>query len=218
MVLPLVILGLTTCTQAPEVRDAGSFTSEQTVQAEDEEEDHSLHVYELLASENPGLACFRDDLTQDIAIDYFINLTGNEETALPILYNADQADVPLFTAFTISFIESAYRPNAVNQNATSTDRGLFQLNDKAFPELGIQDFFDPDTNARYAMNLVKKLLNDNKGEVVSMAMYNAGKYRVMNNGTPHRTLLYIEKYMKYREKIEREFRSYVTEKLLVKKG
>jgi soluble lytic murein transglycosylase-like protein len=81
------------------------------------------------------------------------------------------------------------------------DRGLFQLNSKSYPNLGIQDFYDPGTNARYGIAHFKSCLNVAGNEVTALAMYNAGNGRVERGATPKKTLNYVSRILSYENNI-----------------
>lgn len=54
----------------------------------------------------------------------------------------------------------------------STDRGLFQINDKAHPELTVEEMFDPRTNVRAAW----KIYRSRSDSFSAWAAYNSGAY------------------------------------------
>ncbi|UKI53636.1 MAG: transglycosylase SLT domain-containing protein [Treponema sp.] len=62
---------------------------------------------------------------------------------MAILEEAEKNDIPLSLAFALAYTESHYNVNAVNKNRNSSiDRGLFQLNNRSFPQLKEEDFFN----------------------------------------------------------------------------
>lgn len=95
---------------------------------------------------------------------------------------------------------------AVNKNKNaSIDRGLFQLNNRSFPQLAEEEFFDPAVSAKYGMAHLRFCLNVAGNEVSALAMYNAGTTKVRSNNTPQSTLNYVGKIMAYQEKLDRLF-------------
>lgn len=165
----------------------------------------------ILAGENPGLELYRNPLTHAGVRDFFVQVAGSEEVALPILYHADRMDVPLFLAFSLVAIESRFRIDAVNQNPTSIDRGLFQLNDRSFPNLSLADFFHPDTNAYHGISYMRYTL-DAMGDVErGLAMYNAGRTRVVRNEIPASTIVYVQRVLSFHNQLIDDFRQYILE-------
>jgi soluble lytic murein transglycosylase-like protein len=192
-------------------------TCTQSIFIGDKSDSHNKSVYELpevnlenkegfpvqlAKTDDLGLYIYRNPLTKDHIISYFDQLTGSPKITDIILRNADKNDIPVSLAFSLAFVESSYNPKAFNNNSTSIDRGLFQLNSKSFPDLTETDFFDPEINARYGLSYLKKCIDRGGNEIVGLAMYNAGSGRVTGNGTPKMTLDYISKIIDYREEID----------------
>ena len=125
---------------------------------------------------------------------------------MAILEEAEKNDIPLSLAFALAYTESRYNVNAVNKNRNaSIDRGLFQLNNRSFPQLKEEDFFDPAISAKYGMSHLRFCLNIAGNEVSALAMYNAGTSKVRADNTPQSTLNYVGKIMAYQDKLEKLF-------------
>jgi soluble lytic murein transglycosylase-like protein len=129
-----------------------------------------------------------------------------------ILDNAVKQKVPASLAFAIAYEESRFDPLAVNQNTTSVDRGLFQLNSLTFPDLTDQEFFNPSRNAREGIGYFRHVLELSGNEVSALAMYNAGRTRVTKQGAPMRTLDYISRILNYKKNIDSLFTAKVVAK------
>ncbi|AEJ62196.1 Lytic transglycosylase catalytic [Spirochaeta thermophila DSM 6578] len=203
---------LLSCTEVPYVQSPGEWMplpQRDAVSPEDRPVILSL-LEEAHEERAPALFLYREELTRPLVEDFFINLTGDPEVALPILRYADKFDVPLFLAFSLAYVESEFYPFAVNENPSSVDRGLFQLNSRTFPFLTEEEFFDPEINARYGISYLKYCLEEGGSEVLALAMYNAGKHRVFTRGAPAMTLRYIDKFFAYRTRLEKEFFSYLS--------
>ena len=157
---------------------------------------------QLSQTEDLGLYLYRNPLTKNHIISYFDQLTGSSKITDIILRNASKNDISISLAFSLAFAESSYNPNAVNKNTSSTDRGLFQLNSKSFPDLTEIDFFDPEINAKHGLTYLAKSIKKGGNEIVGLAMYNAGSGRVTGNGTPKMTLDYISKILDYKKEID----------------
>ncbi len=170
-----------------------------------------------LEAEDPSLQLYREPVTREAVIDFFVSVVGSEEIVVPVLKNADRNDIPPTLAFTIAYIESSYRTHVVNQNTPnshnrrpSTDRGLFQLNDRSFPHLSDDDFFHPDTNSQYAMEHLRYAMN-RAGEdyQTAIAIYNAGEGRVLAGNTPASTQRYVRRASQYRASLLSRFRAFI---------
>lgn len=161
---------------------------------------------------------YRDESTKEAVLSFCSELTGSREVAQSILENSLKYKVPAGLAFALAYEESRFNPAAFNDNGTSVDRGLFQLNSKSFPKLQISDFYDPETSARNGLSHFAYCLETGGNEVAALAMYNAGSGRVAKDGTPHRTLDYIFRITKYRENISSLFAARVVTRLASKAG
>ncbi|MBP5283411.1 MAG: transglycosylase SLT domain-containing protein [Treponema sp.] len=163
---------------------------------------------DFLSKEDSGLVLYRQPFSRP-AVEWFLTqVTGNREVAQAILENADKNDIPLTLAFSLAYVESKYKPAAVNSNSNATiDRGLFQLNSNSFPKLTEAEFFDPNVSAKYGMIHLRWCMDLSGNEVTALAMYNAGTTRVKANKTPQHTLNYVGKIQKYRALLDEKFSS-----------
>ena len=132
---------------------------------------------------------------------FFTDVTGSAEVAEAILDNSLRFGVSPALAFALAKEESRYDVRAVNNNRGSVDRGLFQLNSKAFPKVKPVDAWDPKTNARYGLSHLAWFLEKSGNEVAALAMYNAGSNSVDRGATPRKTLDYISRIQAYRDNI-----------------
>jgi len=112
----------------------------------------------------------------------------------------------LSLAFSLAYVESRFRTDAVNSNSNYTiDRGLFQLNSASFPKLTEAEFFDPKVSAKYGMSHLRYCMDVAGNDITALAMYNAGTSRVKQNKTPQHTLNYVAKISNYRGRLESRF-------------
>jgi len=192
------------CTQVPHAKAPEEIVlSDRSPYLTDAERDRIL---DLLDRNDPSLDLYRHPAARELVTDYFVELADSEKIAKAILRYADLNDLSPFLAFSVVFVESEFNPKAVNRNASSVDRGLFQLNSLSFPQLKEKDFFDPEINADYGVSHLKGCLAGSRNDIVAIAMYNAGRQRVSSSGAPVATLEYISKYVDYRRKLEDSFR------------
>lgn len=173
-----------------------------------------------------GLMLYRQNQSRAAVEWFYTHVTNNRDIALAVLEEAEKNDISLSLAFALAYTESMYKVTAIHHNTNdSVDRGLFQLNDKSFPELSEIDFYNPRTSAKYGLSHLRFCLNSAGNEIAALAMYNAGTNKVRTNNTPQQTLNYISKIESYRGWLEDNFSSEVlafyevedSEKLLAKK-
>ena len=158
------------------------------------------------------LVAYEDSANHDWIESFFESITGCRDIALVILENAVEFNVSPSLAFSLSWEESRYNPQAVNRsNSNKTiDRGLFQLNSASFPELKEQEFFDLQINAQHGLSYLRWCLDIAGTEVAGLAMYNAGHNRVHTGGTPKMTLDYIDRIINRQRRIDENFLSEYT--------
>jgi soluble lytic murein transglycosylase-like protein len=167
----------------------------------------------FLLSEKPpnidtGLFLYRNPTTRPVVERFYAGVTSDAVVAKAILAAAEANDIPLPLAFSLAWVESEYRIRAVNRNAGSLDRGLFQLNSRSFPQLKEEEFFNPATNAWHGLAHLRFCLKEGENEVVALAMYNAGAQQV-RRGTPYTTLNYVARTLEYRQGIEVSFQALI---------
>ena len=167
------------------------------------------NVRNLLESDEPILALYREDLTHDAVVSFFVELAGSPQIALPILYHADRANLPLSIVFSLAFVESRFAKDARNVNSSSVDRGVFQLNSLTFRDLTEEDFFNPDINSYHGTQYLSWCFEQSSEPRVAVAIYNAGRYRVINGMTPESTKIYVRRIFRYREQLLDRFRAYI---------
>ena len=156
--------------------------------------------------EDLGLILYRQPQTRAAVEGFYYQVTGNREIAIAILDAAETYDIPLSLAFSLAYAESHFKPYASNVNKNgSIDRGLFQLNSNAFPNLSEEEFFNPKISALKGLKHLKYFLKTAGNEVTALAMYNAGAAKVSANNTPHSTLDYVAAISNYRSAIEESF-------------
>ncbi|MDR3131165.1 MAG: transglycosylase SLT domain-containing protein [Treponema sp.] len=134
-------------------------------------------------------------------------VTSKEEISAAILSSASAFDIPPSLAFALCWAESEFNPRAVNRSNRdgSIDRGLFQLNNRSFPNLKDAEFFNPSISAHYGMAHLRMCLDAGGSVVAGLAMYNAGTHRVTMEGAPKQTLNYISRILEFQQQIEYTF-------------
>ncbi len=161
-----------------------------------------------------GLELYRNPATRAVVEWFYLRITGRRDVTMAILEAANSEDVPLSLAFALCYTESRYNCYARNVNKNgSIDRGLFQLNDRSFPRLGDDEFYAPETSAKYGLRHLRFCMNVAGDETLALAMYNAGLSRVRNNQTPSSTLRYVGSIASYRANLESAFNEEVLRQL-----
>ena len=195
-----------------ELRDDGAeaHTAALTVEGELFDETGRFHFFMRVSAERRDIIqeLYRDPESQDRIIDFFAQVCASREIASIILANADEHDIAPALAVALAWEESRIDPLAVNtkNRNESIDRGLFQLNNRSFPRLDTQSFFNPELNAKHGMNHLRYCLEIGGSEAAALAIYNAGATRVRDTGTPKSTLDYISRILENRWEIENRFR------------
>ena len=184
-----------------------------------EEEEPGTALPDFLFTEAFSTNMSVDDLTLSLlrqpetraSVEWFyIDLVNDRDIALAILDAAEEYDIPVSLAFSVAYAESKYKTDARNVNKNgSIDRGLFQLNNRTFPNLSEKSFYDAKVSAHYGMSHLRFCMDTAGNEVAAIAMYNAGTNKVHNDRTPKTTLDYIYRIQNYRESITRDFEAEV---------
>ena len=157
-------------------------------------------------------AFYQDPDTKALTRAFFESLTGDLQIAEAILEQSIKRKVSPALAFALAYEESGYNPRAFNKNASSVDRGVFQLNSMSFPTLATEEFYDIETNVRLGLAHLEFCLESGGNDVAALAVYNAGLGRVSKGGTPRRTLDYIYKITGNRDRLEALFEAQVVAK------
>lgn len=176
---------------------------------------HKTLVTAKTAKKDTVLELFESSVAREDVVNFFARLTNDKDIALSILENAWKNNIPPCLAFSLAWEESRYKPGAINRNADSIDRGLFQLNSKSFPDLTEKEFFDPEISAYYGLAHLNLCFDQGGNTVAALAMYNAGAGKVRGNNTPQRTLNYINRILTYRDNLENLFETTVAVKYTI---
>ncbi len=179
------------------------------VETDDEGQQVFPNIENFLEGPRSALALYREEVTRERVVDFFVERAGSESIALPILYYADRLDISLTLAFSLVWAESRFQPVAVNYNSTSIDRGLFQLNSSTFRHLTEDDFFTPEVNAFHGLKYLEFCLLQGENEAQALAIYNAGLTRVVRGRTPASTLRYVDRILAYRARMLADFERYI---------
>jgi len=161
--------------------------------------------------EDPVLEYYRNSEYRDWVVNFFTGICSNREVAEAVLDNSDKFEVSPALAFALSWEESRFNPRAINRynRDGSIDRGLFQLNNRSFPNLEMAAFFDIKSNAYYGIGHLRYCLDTGASEISALAMYNAGTGRVRSTGAPEVTLNYISRILSNKSRMESHFHSYL---------
>ena len=90
-----------------------------------------------------------------------------------IIKIASEEGIDPAIALAIAEQESGFNPNARNKSSREDSMGMFQINTKAHPDY--KGGFNPEANTRYAVRMIKNLLQKTNGNIPqAMAAYNGG--------------------------------------------
>ena len=146
-----------------------------------------------------------DDSQAAIALEGTFSAVYKNIAKLAITYSEKEG---IETSLLVALMktESNFNPNAINYNYNgSVDRGLCQLNNKTFPNLSKQDFYNPETNIKIAASFLNWCLRNSDYNLVrALAYYNAGWGNVTNENVGDLTLNYIQKITTYKKTFDDE--------------
>lgn len=213
----VVLAGKILYTQFDSMEESFAREEDETIELAAASPFESLHrsVGETRDLADSALILYRDETSHADVLTFYTRITNDEQVSRIILDNASKNNIPPALAFALAWQESRYQIRAVNKNPSSIDRGLFQLNNRAFPKLTEKDFFDPHVNARYGLSHLSYCLDLSGHEVTALAMYNAGTTKVRNNNTPKQTLDYASRILNYRQELERLFAHQVAARFII---
>jgi soluble lytic murein transglycosylase-like protein len=181
-------------------------------------EEFQTAVIQVRHRSDPVLPLYRDSKARDEVVAFFATLVHSQELASVILQFSDEFNVSPALAFALGWEESRFKAQAINKNAASVDRGIFQLNSKSFPKLKEADFYDIGTNSRLGIAHLRWCLDLAGSEVAGLAMYNAGTTRVRSDGTPKKTLDYVSRIQDFRDGIHELFSSELAARWVIVDG
>lgn len=196
---------------ALQIAYTANFLSDTFVGSNIVSEIDNRYIYDYLnfktvKSGDKALDMYRNPQTRGAVEWFYIGVTGKRDVTQAILKACDKENIPLNLAFALAYTESRFKSTARNVNKNgSIDRGLFQLNDRSFPQLEEEDFFSIDVSARYGLKHLNFCRSVAKDDLIAVAMYNAGVTRVKNNQTPKSTLAYVSNIAAYKARLDANF-------------
>lgn len=100
-------------------------------------------------------------------------MVNTEDMKRLIIKIASEEGIDPAIALAIAEQESGFNPNARNKSSREDSMGMFQINTKAHPDY--KGGFNPEANTRYAVRIIKNLLQKTNGNIPqAMAAYNGG--------------------------------------------
>lgn len=122
-------------------------------------------------------------INKEFFIEEYINYFDGNKNIRIIMEEALKQNVPVNLAIALAFGESSLNERVYNQNERSIDRGLFQLNNKSYPFLTKDQFYDPIVNTKYGIAHLKEEFRKTGSYEVSLVNYNCGNINRINVGT-----------------------------------
>jgi soluble lytic murein transglycosylase-like protein len=156
------------------------------------------------APQDALLALYRNERLRPLVTDYYSRLTQDRTVAVAILETCDSLDINPSLAFAIAWNESHFDPRAVSYNASTIDRGLFQLNSETFSQLDRKTVFDPRANALHGLTFYKMAYDRLGSEEKALGYYNSGIGLVSSRPYPRSTQAYIKKVLAARAQMDRD--------------
>lgn len=150
------------------------------------------------------LTLYRNERIRPLVVEYYSQLTGDRDVALAILETCDDLGLDPSLGFALAWNESRFDPEAVHDNPTTQDRGLFQLNSRTFAQLDRKTVFDPKANAVHGLSFYKMALDRLKSEEKALGYYNSGIGLLTNRTLPRSTQAYIKRILADRERMDRD--------------
>jgi len=150
------------------------------------------------------LNLYRNPHFQPLVLEFYTRVTENREVAVAILQTCDDLALPPSLAFALAWNESQFDPKAINRNASSVDRGLFQLNSKTFSRFSSKTIYDPAENAKLGLGYYKSILDKLKTPEKALGYYNAGIGMLTNRALPQRTQAYIVRILEAQKNLDRD--------------
>lgn len=142
-------------------------------------------------------------------LTFYSNLVQCEEIALLVLTAASEQQIrDVEVLFALMWLESRFDPRAINNNGTSIDRGLFQLNSRVYAQYPEQQFFDIAWNIRTGVQHYATELAIVEGQHrYALHAYNAGRARRFN--PPAHTRAYAERILRFAQDLRVQKRNYI---------
>lgn len=163
------------------------------------------------------LEYIRQKAQQEAIAEYYAALVGCEDISTLVLGAAQEYDIAdVEVLFALMWKESSFRTTAVNQNASSVDRGLFQLNSNVYSTYPADRFFDIEWNIRTGVrHYATELQVANGNHQIALHAYNAGRSRRYTppSSTQRYAIEVLQLAQRYRDEKEIFIQSAVEDRL-----
>lgn len=168
-------------------------------------------VKDAFAANNEKVKKELNKNNENLKLEFYKKITGEEKLAKFILKYSNIYNLEPSLLASIIKVESNYNPYAVSYNRNGTiDRGLCQLNEKTFPDIRPDEFFDPEINIQNGAKFLSWCLKKAENNLVkALAYYNAGIGTVQNRKITENTLNYINRIIHEKKKIEEEYENFI---------
>ena len=174
-------------------------------------------TYEMPQSSIPHIQHIKDSLQQEATLQFYIDLVGSSDIVVDVLDAAKEHDITdEEVLFALMYQESRFIPSAINENATSIDRGLFQLNDAVYTDLPDDVFFDTEWNiATGVRHYAIELASAEGVHQYALHAYNAGPARRYDPpvSTQQYAIRVLETAQEYRQHKREYIDNYVSQRV-----
>ncbi len=176
-----------------------------------DEEALRTHVMDTLhISSDPITALYNNSLTHSAVTNFFAEEVGDRYISDTILRYAEKKGLPFLYVFALVYVESGFRPQVVNNNGSSSDYGLFQINSKTFRHISHEDKLHIETNINAGTDYLTYAFSLDPDPGIALAIYNAGPARPLRGRIPDSTVQYVEKIETQVVVLQRRFIAYMS--------
>lgn len=139
---------------------------------------------------------------------FYAEETGDSSIARHIIIQALAYEVPLNIAFSLAKHESEYFPDAINGDKNkngSVDYGIFQLNNRTFPNYTKKELLDPLTNCHLGVWYLKHRSREYDTWEEAIMAYNSGYAERMN----YNSFKHMLRIMDYERDLDKRFNEWL---------
>lgn len=128
--------------------------------------------------------------------DIYNNNIKNYNITKKIIDECIKENIPINVIIAIVWVESNFKPYAINYNKNSYDIGLFQLNTNVYKKYNYYDLYDINLNIKLGIKHFKEELEFfNKNIELAILSYNCGRNRILNDKLGKKNIEYLRKVL-----------------------
>lgn len=132
--------------------------------------------------------------------DIYNNNIKNYYITKMIIDKCIKENIPVNVIIAIVWVESNFKPFAINYNKNSYDVGLFQLNSNVYKKFNYYDLYDVKLNIELGIKHFKEEFEFfNRNIELAILSYNCGRSRILNDKLGKKNIEYLKKVLEYEE-------------------